>query len=269
MPEIPRPSIMFIGANADSQLKAGLQLMFTKLNAKAIYADPYQAIGRLMQKKLADLIIWRCTARTRQNQKILVQLSEINKHHHPNILVLCPGDLFAEIYGFGLENILPIPFKGIAFYQKVQEMLKTTTKFIPSEFTNLLASQPFFSNLSNETLVMLLHYGSFEKYPSVYIILEEGVTYNELYVLLEGEAEVIAPSIPKVVYKLKPGASFSESSFSRPSRARNTRVVATQNCTVFRIPLSGLDQLEDHMQLEIYKELTVSMSNKIRLFLEM
>ena len=263
-----RPKIMFI--DADPQLKASLQLLFTKLGVHAVHAEPMQAVGKLMSNSDYDLIIWRCGSRTKQNQRILFQLGEIRKKHNSNILVLCDKSLFKEMKGVGLRQCLPLPFKGMAFYQKVRDIVSVPL-LMPEKYASFMESQEFFNNISNDTLVMLLHYGSFEEVELGGIILKEGTATDRIFLLMGGSIQVVLPQKhDQVAHTMSAGSCFGEGSLvpGETQTPRLTRIVAEEKSTVFSFPVSELGKLEEHMQLEIYKEFTLTLSKKILNFVK-
>lgn len=259
-----RPHLMFIGA--DSSLKANLQLIFTKLNVKVDHCDALQAIGRLLQLSRYDMIIWRCAARTRLNQKILLSLSEIHKKKYTNILVLCPPEMIKEMQSVGFKQTLSIPFKGMAFYQQIKSMLKVPD-LMPAKYARLLEAQQFFNNISNDTLVMLMHFGAFKEFKAGQMITDDGDEHNHsLFLLVQGKVEIKLPQKNnQVVYVMEPGSCFGESSLFT-DHSLHINVMAQQDCTVFVLPIESVAKLEDQQQLEIYKEITVTLSNKISRF---
>jgi len=261
MAEEKKSIVMFIGA--DPKLKSGLQVLFNKLNLEAIHSDPYQALGRLMQKPDYNVIVWKCESRTEHNKEILVLLNEIKNKLRLPIIILCPPKMMTELENFGMRYVLPLPVQGISFYQKLRQAT-TVPPLVPEKYLSLLQSNDFFNHISNETLVMIAHYGKFKDFKDGEIIFKEGEVSGHFCIMIKGQAEVRLPEDDNMaVDTIGTGLCFGEMSLIEP-KIRKERVISKGETQVFMMPKAFIEKIDESMRVEVYKEIVRTLALKLQ-----
>ncbi|MBF0283377.1 MAG: cyclic nucleotide-binding domain-containing protein [Magnetococcales bacterium] len=120
----------------------------------------------------------------------------------------------------------------------------------------LLEKIPFFHDFTSEELTRFIEGDSFfANYHRGDHIIREGGVDHALFILIKGAAVVTKENKPEMlIASLKPGTTFGEISFLT-HQARTTNVIASEECTVFRLDGKMLAKMDLSIQNKIKDQL--------------